>query len=42
MPRLLTYDPGVAPSTPDMPLVRSIVGDAAASNYRFPTVVLGS
>ena len=39
--KLLTYALGRGVEYEDMPLVRSIVRDSAASNYRFSTLVLG-
>ena len=39
--KLLTYALGRGVEYQDMPLVRSIVRDAAASNYRFSSIVLG-
>jgi mono/diheme cytochrome c family protein len=39
--KLLTYGLGRGVEYQDMPLVRSIVRDAAGSNYRFSTLVLG-
>jgi mono/diheme cytochrome c family protein len=39
--KLLTYGLGRGLETQDMPLVRSIVRDAAAGNYRFSSLVLG-
>jgi hypothetical protein len=39
--KLLTYGLGRGVEVEDMPLVRSIVRDAASSNYRFSTLVLG-
>ena len=39
--KLLTYSLGRGVEYPDMPLVRSIVRDSAASNYKFSSVVLG-
>ena len=39
--KLLTYALGRGVEHQDMPLVRSIVRDAAAGNYRFSTLVLG-
>ncbi|HEV8394213.1 MAG TPA: DUF1592 domain-containing protein [Vicinamibacterales bacterium] len=39
--KLLTYGLGRGVEVPDMPLVRSIVRDAAATDYRFSTLVLG-
>jgi hypothetical protein len=39
--KLMTYGLGRGVEAPDMPLVRSIVRDAAATNYRFSTLVLG-
>ena len=39
--KLLTYALGRGVEYQDMPLVRSIVRDAAASNYRFSSLVLG-
>jgi hypothetical protein len=39
--KLLTYALGRGVEAPDMPLVRSIVRDAAGGNYRFSTLVLG-
>jgi hypothetical protein len=39
--RLLTYALGRGVEDQDMPLVRSIVRDAAGGNYRFSTLVLG-
>jgi len=39
--KLLTYGLGRGVEVQDMPLVRSIVRDAAASNYRFSTLVMG-
>ena len=39
--KLLTYALGRGVEYPDMPLVRSIVRDAAGSNYRFSSLVLG-
>jgi hypothetical protein len=39
--KLLTYALGRGVEDQDMPLVRSIVRDAAGSNYRFSTLVLG-
>jgi hypothetical protein len=38
--KLLTYALGRGVEDQDMPLVRSIVRDAAGSNYRFSTLVL--
>ena len=39
--KLLTYALGRGVEYQDMPLVRSIVRDAAAGNYRFSSLVLG-
>jgi uncharacterized protein DUF1588/uncharacterized protein DUF1592/uncharacterized protein DUF1585 len=39
--KLLTYGLGRGMEPQDMPLVRSIVRDAAAADYRFSTLVLG-
>jgi hypothetical protein len=39
--KLLTYGLGRGVEDQDMPLVRSIVRDAAGGNYRFSTLVLG-
>ena len=39
--KLLTYALGRGVEDQDMPLVRSIVRDAAGGNYRFSTLVLG-
>jgi hypothetical protein len=39
--KLLTYGLGRGLDDQDMPLVRSIVRDAAASDYRFSTLALG-
>ena len=39
--KMLTYALGRGTEYPDMPLVRSIVRDAAADNYRFSSIVLG-
>jgi hypothetical protein len=39
--RLLTYALGRGVEYYDMPLVRSIVRDAGANNYRFSSLVLG-
>ena len=39
--KLLTYALGRGTETTDMPVVRSIVRGAAASNYRFSDLVLG-
>jgi hypothetical protein len=39
--KLLTYALGRGVEHEDMPLVRSIVRDAAANNYRFSSLVLG-
>jgi mono/diheme cytochrome c family protein len=39
--KLLTYGLGRGVETADMPLVRSIVRDASARDYRFSTLVLG-
>ena len=39
--KLLTYGLGRGVEPQDMPLVRSIVRDAAAGDYRFSTLVLG-
>jgi hypothetical protein len=39
--KLLTYGLGRGVEAQDMPLVRSIVRDAAAGDYRFSTLVLG-
>ena len=39
--KLLTYALGRGVEYPDMPLVRSIVRDAAASDYRFSSLVMG-
>ena len=39
--KLLTYALGRGVEYQDMPLVRSIVRDAAASNYQFSSLVLG-
>jgi hypothetical protein len=39
--KLLTYALGRGVEHEDMPLVRSIVRDAAATNYRFSSLVLG-
>ena len=39
--KLLTYALGRGVEYPDMPLVRSIVRDAAKDNYRFSSLVLG-
>ena len=39
--KLLTYGLGRGVEVQDMPLVRSIVREAAASNYRFSTLVMG-
>ena len=39
--KLLTYALGRGMEAADMPLVRSIVRDAAASDYRFSDLVLG-
>ena len=39
--KLLTYALGRGVEYSDMPLVRSIVRDAAGSNYRFSSLVLG-
>ena len=39
--KLLTYGLGRGVEAPDMPLVRSLVRDAAAADYRFSTLVLG-
>jgi hypothetical protein len=38
---LLTYALGRSVDYHDMPLVRRIVGEAAADNYRFKSIVLG-
>ena len=38
--KLLTYALGRGVEYQDMPLVRSIVRDAAASKYRFSSIVL--
>ena len=39
--KLLTYALGRGVEYPDMPLVRSIVRDAAKDNYRFSSLVMG-
>jgi len=39
--KLMTYSLGRGVEYEDMPLVRSIVRDSAASNYKFSSVVLG-
>jgi hypothetical protein len=39
--KMLTYALGRGVEYPDMPLVRSIVHGAAASNYRFSSLVMG-
>ena len=39
--KLLTYAVGRGLTATDMPIVRSIARDAAASNYRFSSIVLG-
>jgi len=39
--KLLTYAVGRGPSAADMPVVRSIVRNAAGGNYRFSSLVLG-
>jgi cytochrome c5 len=39
--KLLTYGLGRGVEYPDMPLVRSIVRDASANNYKFSSLVLG-
>ena len=39
--KMLTYALGRGVEYPDMPLVRSIVHGAAASNYRFSALVMG-
>jgi Protein of unknown function (DUF1585) len=39
--KVLTYGLGRGVEPQDMPLVRSIVRDAAAGDYRFSTLVLG-
>ena len=39
--KLLTYALGRGVEHQDMPLVRSIVRDAASGNYRFSALVLG-
>jgi len=39
--KLLTYAVGRGLTATDMPIVRAIARDAAASNYRFSSVVLG-
>ena len=39
--KLLTYALGRGVETPDMPLVRSLVREAGAADYRFSTLVLG-
>ena len=39
--RLMTYAIGRGPEYHDMPMIRSIVRDAAARNYRFSSIVLG-
>ena len=39
--KLLTYGLGRGVDAADMPLVRSLVRDAAAADYRFSTLVLG-
>ena len=39
--KLLVYGLGRGAEYQDMPLVRSIVRDAAGSNYRFSTLALG-
>jgi hypothetical protein len=39
--KLLTYSLGRGVEYQDMPLVRSIVRDSAASNYKFSSIVLG-
>jgi hypothetical protein len=38
---MLTYALGRGVEYQDMPLVRSIARDAAASNYKFTSIVLG-
>jgi hypothetical protein len=39
--KMLIYALGRGTEYPDMPLVRSIVRDAAGTNYRFSSIVLG-
>jgi hypothetical protein len=39
--RLMTYAIGRGAEYHDMPMIRSIVRDAAARNYRFSSIVLG-
>jgi hypothetical protein len=39
--KLMTYAVGRGVEYSDMPLVRSIVRDSAASNYKFSSIVLG-
>jgi hypothetical protein len=39
--KILTYGLGRGVEAPDMPLVRALVRDAAAADYRFSTLVLG-
>ena len=39
--KLMTYALGRGMEYPDMPIVRSIVRDAAATNYKFSSIVMG-
>ena len=39
--KLLTYAVGRGLTASDMPVVRAVVGDAAAGNYRFSSLLLG-
>jgi len=39
--KLLTYAVGRGPTYNDMPVVRSVVRDAARQNYKFSSIVLG-
>jgi len=39
--RMMTYALGRGLEYPDMPLVRQIVRDAASSNYKFSSIILG-
>ena len=39
--KLMTYSLGRGVEYEDMPVVRSIVHDAASSNYKFSSVVMG-
>jgi predicted GTPase len=39
--KLLTYAVGRGPTYNDMPVVRSIVKNAARQNYKFSSIVLG-